>query len=160
MHVALETGGYFDDYETFRDRVLPYIDLVDISLKLADPAAHRAVTGKSNQIILANLRRLAREPRVRVEASIPLVAGITATRDNFAGLIDILHEAGIRTVRLLPYNPLGVHMAASLGRPTPAAPGSFMTPAEHTAACGMFAELMAHAVPRDAQPDRPKGDRP
>ena len=46
VHVVLQTGGYFTDYEAFHDRVLPYVDLIDFSLKLADPAAHRAVTGR------------------------------------------------------------------------------------------------------------------
>lgn len=162
VHVVLETAGYFTDYETFRDKVLPYIDLVDFSPKLADAAAHRAVTGKSNRLVIDNLRRLAREPRVRVEASIPLVPGITATRENLAGLVDLLREAGIHTVRLLPYNPLGVHMAASLGRPTPAAPGSFTTPEEHARTCRMFEELVEEAVAREAmpRPDLQKGSEP
>jgi len=159
VHVALETGGHFTDYEAFRERVLPYVDLVDFSLKLADPAAHRAVTGKSNRLVLDNLRRLAREPRVRVEASIPLVPGITATRENLAGLIDLLRDAGIHTVRLLPYNPLGVHMAASLGRPTPAAPGSFTPPEEHAGTIHLFEELVRQAVARDAT-DLQKGSEP
>ena len=150
VHVALETGGYFTDYDAFRDRVLPYVDLIDFSLKLADPAAHRAVTGKSNRIILDNLRRLAREPRVRVEASIPLVPGITATRDNLAGLIDLLRDAGIFRVRLLPYNPLGVHMAAALGRPPPAAPGSFMPIDEYARIRRLFEDLVERAAARDA----------
>lgn len=161
VHVVLETGGYFTDYEAFHDMVLPYVDLIDFSLKLADAAAHRAVTGKPNQLILDNLRRLAREPRVRVEASIPLVPGITATRDNLAGLVELLRDAGISCVRLLPYNPLGVHMAAALGRPPPAAPGSFMPADEYARSRRMFEDLVEHALARDAAPQTDqKGSQP
>jgi pyruvate formate lyase activating enzyme len=150
VHVSLETCGYFTDYEAVRDHVLPYVDRIDVGLKLADSAAHRAVTGKSNRLILDNLRRLAREPRIQVEASIPLVPGITATRDNLAGLIELLREAGISSVRLLPYNPLGVHMVAALGRPPPAAPDSFMPVDEYARIRRMFEDLVAHA---DGGPD-------
>jgi pyruvate formate lyase activating enzyme len=160
VHVVLETGGYFD-YEAVREQVLPYIDLVDFSLKVADPIAHRAVAGKSNRVIIENLYRLAREPGVHVQASIPLVPGITATRENLAALVDLLRGAGIRTVRLLPYNPLGVHMAPSLGRLPPDAPGSFMSPEEDARARRMFEELVEQAVAREAtpSPDVQKGSQ-
>lgn len=127
IHVALETGGHFG-YESFRAHILPYVDLVYYSLKIADPAEHRRHTGRSNDLIIANLHRLMREPRVQVQAMIPLVPGVTDSRDNLEAVVAILRSAGVPSVQLLPYNPMGVVMAEQLGRPRPALPASFMAP--------------------------------
>lgn len=126
LHVVLQTCGYFH-YETFRRRILPYVDLVYYDVKLADPEAHRRYTGRSNDRIFANLRRLLREDNVVVEPRLPLVPGITAGADNLAGVVDVLCDMGAQSLQLLPYNPLGLEMWTSLGRPRPSLPDRFMT---------------------------------
>jgi pyruvate formate lyase activating enzyme len=141
LHVALETGGHFH-YESFRTRILPFVDLVYFSLKIADPEAHRRHIGESNELIIENLHRLMREPGVQVEALIPLVPGVTDSRENLEGLVAILRSAGVKSARLLPYNPLGVSMAEALGRPRPPVPASFMKPEEIDRLQHMFSELI------------------
>jgi pyruvate formate lyase activating enzyme len=54
-----------------------------------------------------------------VQPRIPLIPGITATRENLAALAARLAQLGARSLTLLPYNPLGIAMAESLGRPAP-----------------------------------------
>lgn len=142
IHVALETGGHFG-YESFRTHILPYVDLIYYSLKIADPAAHRRHIGQSNELIIENLHRLMREPRVQVQALIPLIPGVTDSQDNLGALVAILRDAGVRSVQLLPYNPMGVSMAETLGRPCPALPPSFMKPQEIERLQRMFADLVA-----------------
>jgi pyruvate formate lyase activating enzyme len=141
IHVALETGGYFD-YEQVRARILPYVDVVYFGLKIADPEAHLRYIGQSNELIIANLRRLMRKPGIELEVWIPLVPGITDGWENLEGLLAILREVGVKSVRLLPYNPLGVYMAESLGRPLPQVPRSFMTRQEVERARNALSELI------------------
>lgn len=155
IHVALETGGHFG-YEAFQAHILPYVDLIYYSLKIADPIAHRVHTGRSNALILENLHRLMREPRVQVQALIPLIPGVTDSRDNLAALLSILRSAGVPSARLLPYNPLGVDMAEKLGRPRPALPDSFMKPQDVQRIQRMFQDLAE--APRG--PARSSGELP
>lgn len=143
VHLLLETGGHFGDYETFRDRVLPHLDIVDFSLKLADAAAHRLMAGQDNRLILKNLERLAAEPRVTLQVSIPLVRGLTASAENLGALVDILRALRIRSVRLLPYNPLGVLYAQARGKASPCLPTAFMSPRELDQITELFHGLLA-----------------
>jgi pyruvate formate lyase activating enzyme len=141
IHVTLETGGHFG-YESFRTHILPYVDLIYYSLKIADPIAHRRYIGRSNDLIIENLHRLMRELGVQVQALIPLIPGVTDSRENLAALVSILRSAGVRSVRLLPYNPMGVVMAEKLGRPCPVLSASFMKPQEIERIQHMFSEIV------------------
>ena len=141
VHLALETSGYFD-YPTFREKILPHIDLIYYDMKIADPQAHRRYLGKSNQRILNNLKRLLKEKGVEVHPRVPLVPGITATRENLSAIVDRLCEAGAKDVSLLPYNPMGVEMAVGLGRSKPPLPEGFMKPDEEREILTMFGQLL------------------
>ncbi len=142
VHVALETSGYFD-YQTFKKKILPYIDLIYYDVKIADPEAHRRYVGKSNQRIFRNLRRLVHEQDVEIHPRIPLIPGITATKKNLSAIIDLLYEAEAKDISLLPYNPMGIEMAVSLGNPRPPLPERFMTPAEEKEILEVFTKLLA-----------------
>ena len=141
IHIVLETSGYFD-YQAFREKVLPSIDLIYYDIKIADTGDHKRYIGKSNQKILANLRLLLQEKGVEVHPRVPLVQGITASRENLSGIIDLLCEAGAGDVSLLPYNPLGIEMAVSLGRPRPPLPEGFMKPDEEREIVALFHKLL------------------
>lgn len=140
-HIALETSGYFE-YETFKEKILPYTDLVYFDLKFADPETHRFYTGKSNRIILDNLFRIVREKELEVCPRIPLIPGMTATEENLSATVDLLCEAGAKTVSLVPYNPMGIEMVVDLGRPRPALPGRFMEPDQERDLHALFAKIV------------------
>ena len=141
IHVILETCGYFN-FEVFRKKILPYVDLVYFDVKIADPEAHQKHTGKKNRRILDNLTRLLRERPAAVRPRIPLVPGITATRENLSAIVDLLCKAGAGNVTLLPYNPLGIEMAVKLGRRRPILPESFMAADEETAIHNTFKTII------------------
>lgn len=128
VSVVVETCGDFD-WAGFEDKVLPYVELIYYDLKFVDPRQHLAYTGKSNRRILRNFRRLvARGADVRPR--VPIVPGVTATAENLAGIVDFLCDAGAAEVSLLPYNPLGFHMAEELGKSRPGLPERFMSAEE------------------------------
>lgn len=141
VHLALETSGYFD-YEIFRQKVLPYLDFIYYDVKIADPNIHRKYLGKTNQKILDNLQHLFKEKGVEIHPRIPLIPGITATRENLSAIVDLLCEAGAEDVSLLPYNPMGIEMAANLGKPRPPLPGRFMKHDEEKEFYTMFNKLL------------------
>lgn len=143
VHVLLQTSGHFTDYPSFQQQVLPLLDAIDFSLKLADPEAHRAMSGQDNTLVLANLRRLATEAQVPLLISIPLVPGLTTTPDNLRALAEIARDLGIQTVRLLPYNPVAAHRRpAQPHRAPPALPKSFMTPDEVAAIAAQLRSML------------------
>ena len=126
IHVALETCGYFE-YPVFRENILPYLDLIFFDIKLIDSQSHRKLTGKSNQKILDNFRRLMSECEIEVRPRIPLIPGVTATRENLSAVLDFLCSAGADSITPLPYNPLGMKMRVNLGKPMPGnLPNGFM----------------------------------
>ena len=110
VHIVLETCGYFN-FDVFSRRILPYIDLIYFDVKIADPGKHKKHTGKTNDKILDNLRRLLLEKRTVVHPRIPLIPDITATAENLTAIVGLLVEAGAEDVSLLPYNPMGIEMA-------------------------------------------------
>ncbi len=87
---------------------------------------------------------------------VPLVPGITATESNLSAIIDILCEFGIENVSLLPYNPMGIDMAVSLGREKPTLPERFMTPDEESEIYAMFSRLLEEKGVRSSK-DRKGG---
>jgi pyruvate formate lyase activating enzyme len=141
VHIVLETCGYFD-FGRFEQKVLPYIDLVYFDIKFADSYLHRKYTGKSNRLILDNFRRLLRTRKVKIHPRIPMIPGVTATRENLSAIVDFLCEAGAENVSLLSYNPLGMEMYPCLGKPGPLLPDKLMKPDEEQALYAMFTKII------------------
>ncbi len=141
IHLTLETSGYFD-YAIFKRKMLPYIDLIYYDIKIADPEVHRRYIRKTNQRIIGNLYRLLQERGVEVHSRVPLIPGITATRENLLAIVNLLCEVGAGEVSLLPYNPMGIEMAVSLGRSRPSLPEGFMKHDEEIEIHAMFRTIL------------------
>jgi len=137
VHIILETCGYFN-YEVFKEKMLPYTDLVYYDIKFADPVVHNKYTGKSNELILDNLYHILKEERIDVNPRIPLIPHITATKDNLTGIVKLLYGMGAKKVSLIPYNPMGSDMYRALGRPIPPISEHFMTYEEETEINNLF----------------------
>ncbi len=101
-HVVLDTSGYADA-DSFCS-VAGRCDLLFLDLKLIDPHAHRRWTGQENGQILRNVALLERLSRPFV-ARVPLVPGVTDTRDNLDAIARWLTTTPtLVEVQLLPYN--------------------------------------------------------
>ena len=101
IHTAIETCGACDG--PVLERLASLADLVLYDLKLLDEAAHRHWTGASNGPILANARRLG-ACGANVDVRVPLIPGITDTRENLQGIFAFLRDANLPRVTLLPFN--------------------------------------------------------
>jgi pyruvate formate lyase activating enzyme len=141
VHIVLETSGCFD-YDLFAQKILPFVDLLYYDIKIADPVTHAEYTGRPNDRILENFRRLVCEQSVAVHPRIPLVPGITSTRENLSAIVDFLSGVGADSVSLLPYNPMGIETSVSLGRSAPRLPTRFMKPHEEEDVYNMFRRMI------------------
>ncbi|MDX9762502.1 MAG: glycyl-radical enzyme activating protein [Desulfomonilia bacterium] len=118
VHTLLETCGFFD-WSRFMELLYPHLDAIYYDLKLFDPGEHRRFCGVSNETILQNFAKLsaacARDNR-EILPRIPLVPGITATRENLGAFARFLKDLNVLKVALLPYNPLWISKLPVLGQ--------------------------------------------
>jgi len=102
IHRAVDTSGYAE-LETIK-QIARQTDLFLYDLKFMDSEKHRYFTGVSNQLILTNLKYLARSG-ARIILRFPFIPGINDDDENIdlVGMyLRILPE--IETVHILPYH--------------------------------------------------------
>ena len=102
IHTAIETACCVD-WGKF-EAVLPYCDLFLCDLKSADSAKHKAAVGAGNELIIANLRKLAQTGK-EMEIRTPVIPGFNDREEDIAGIRDIIHSFG----REIPYTLLPFH---------------------------------------------------
>lgn len=106
LHVALDTCGTVS-WERY-ERVLPWVDMVLLDLKIMDPQRHQQAAGVSNDIILENAQRLA-EAGVTMWVRTPIVPGYTQDDENIRAIGSFIQE-NLPTIErwdLLAYTNLG-----------------------------------------------------
>ena len=119
FHTALDTSGRAP-WESL-NAAAEHADLVLYDLKLIDPAAHETHTGVSNDLILANLRRLC-DSGMPVEIRMPIVPGMNDSAADIDAAGEFISGLdNITGVRLLAYHRLAGAKYARLGCHNPAA---------------------------------------
>jgi len=104
FHTALDTCGYAP-WQTF-EGLLKYVDLVLFDIKQIDPQKHRTATGKDNELILQNARKIAKLRPMRVR--VPIIPGFNDSVDAVKAIARFAkEELGIADVDILSYNKLG-----------------------------------------------------
>lgn len=115
LHTCLETCGY-GSQAAFKT-VLPLVDLFLFDYKASDPAAHKALTGVTNEGILRNLDLLA-QSGAAIVLRCPLIPGINDTLEHLCGIAALAARyPALRGVELLPYHNLGNHKYTRFGYP-------------------------------------------
>jgi len=106
LHVALDTCGAFP-WEAYQ-RMLPWVDLVLLDIKLMDGARHKAATGAGNEVILENARRLA-ATGVPTWIRTPVIPGYTDDLDNLRAIGCFIRDElpNVERWDLLAYTNLG-----------------------------------------------------
>ena len=112
LHTALDTCGYAD-WPTMK-KMLKHVDLVLYDIKHMDPGLHRKATGKSNEVILKNLRRIPHS--VRVWLRIPLIPGYNDSDENLNEVGRLGKEIGVEKVSILPFNRFGEAKYPNMGQ--------------------------------------------
>jgi pyruvate formate lyase activating enzyme len=119
IHAAIQTNLAWP-WEQFQE-VLAACDLVMCDIKAMDDQVHREWTGMSNQLVLANLRRLAGSGKPFIVRT-PIVPGVNDTPQEIGRIADFVSGmAGLLYYELLSYHPLGGGKYRSLGLEFPTA---------------------------------------
>jgi len=113
IHTVLDTAG---DVSWGRfEEVLDVIDLVLYDIKTADRDLHQRLTGRDNDLILANARMLAMKG-VSMHIRMVMVPGINDSIEELSARMALIRELGsVEQIDLLPYHRYGVGKYAQLG---------------------------------------------
>jgi pyruvate formate lyase activating enzyme len=106
IHMALDTCGALP-WERY-ERVLSWVKLVLIDLKIMDAGRHRKATGADNALILENARRMAAQGKP-MWVRTPVIPGYTDDLENIQAIGDFIRRE-LPTVErwdLLAYTNLG-----------------------------------------------------
>jgi pyruvate formate lyase activating enzyme len=116
LHVALDTCAAlpWDRYE----RLLPFIDLLLLDIKLMDTEDHRRATGMSNSLIMENARGFAAWGGP-VWVRTPVIPGYTASLENIQAIGAFIRQElpNVERWDLLAYTNLGKPKYHRLDRP-------------------------------------------
>ena len=138
---AIETCGHTT--WSVWEILLPHLDLILFDLKHVDPVRHREYTAVSNELILDNLRRLAKAGK-RVILRRPVIPGFNDDRASIEALGRLVAELGtVREVHLLPYHRFGKSKYERLGRAYPMGD----VPSMNEKAAGELKEILLHYGP-------------
>lgn len=108
INIAIDTCGYAKR-ENF-EKIYPKVDSFLYDIKLVDDELHQKFTGKSNVIILDNLRYLS-SVGANINIRIPLIEGVNVSDDNseILKIISVLKPLNISAINLLPYHNIMEH---------------------------------------------------
>ncbi|MFX1555274.1 MAG: radical SAM protein, partial [Promethearchaeota archaeon] len=87
ISTALDTCGYSS--KKVYEKILPYVDIVLLDIKLMDPNKHKKYTGVTNERILENAKWISnyiKENGKKLWIRTPLIPKYTATDENVKGI--------------------------------------------------------------------------
>ena len=113
LHCAIQTSGF--TCEANFENVLEKIDYCLFDLKIFDCQKHKTFCGVDNSLILRNYEKLVKSGKSFI-TRIPLIPGITDTRQNLNDIADFMAALAVDEVEVLPYNSMAGAKYASVGR--------------------------------------------
>jgi len=113
VHLALQTAGMCKP-EIF-DRVLSEMDYVLFDIKLVREERLKRYTGADANIVYRNFDTLVKSGKDFV-VRIPLIPGVTDTKENIADIIACLKGYGITYAEAMPYNKMAGAKYTMVGR--------------------------------------------
>ena len=105
IHTAIETCANVP--WSYFERTMAFLDWIFIDIKHLDTNIHRGLTGAGNELILSNLKRLAKEFKGRIIVRIPLIPAVNDGLDNVQDYIKLFKENNITEVNILPLHHYG-----------------------------------------------------
>jgi len=109
LHTAVETCGYakWDHLQS----IMEYTDVLFMDIKHMNPIQHKKLTGKSNKLILENIRRASRvidgEGR-EIIIRVPVIPTFNDSEDNIRATAEFVRGLEkIKKVELLTYHNMG-----------------------------------------------------
>ena len=104
------------DFEKIR-QLLPYLDLYLMDIKHTNPEKHKEFTGRSNELMMENARRVALSGQTRLIIRVPVIPSFNDTVEESRGIAEFADTLpGVEELHLLPYHRLGQDKYEGLGR--------------------------------------------
>ena len=104
-------------FETI-ETILPYLDLYLMDIKHTNHEKHKAFTGKSNELMMENARKVAVSGKTRLVIRVPVIPTFNDTVEEIQGIARFASTLpGVDKIHLLPYHRLGQDKYEGLGRP-------------------------------------------
>lgn len=99
------------------ERILPYLDTYLMDIKHTDPQKHREFTGKSNELMLENAKKVAASGMTELIIRVPVIPTFNATVGEISSIAEFAAKLpGVKRLHLLPYHRLGQDKYEGLGR--------------------------------------------
>lgn len=100
------------------EKGLPYLDTYLMDIKHMNPAKHKEFTGRSNELMLENARRVALSGQTRLVIRVPVIPAFNDTVEEIQEIAQFAATLpGVKRLHLLPYHRLGQDKYEGLGRP-------------------------------------------
>ena len=94
-------------FETIEE-ILPYLDLYLMDIKHTNPAKHKEFTGRSNELMMENARRVALSGKCRLIIRVPVFRHSMQLWRRFRESHPLPNTLpGVEQLHLLPYHRLG-----------------------------------------------------
>jgi pyruvate formate lyase activating enzyme len=114
IHTVMETCGHAN-YDTLKELV-ENVNVLIYDIKHMDEAKHIEGTGKTNQLILHNLKRLCEESDTEIVVHIPLIRDFNDDENNIKETVKFVGSLKkIRQIDLLPFNELAAEKYRAVG---------------------------------------------
>jgi len=115
INTAMESMGCAS-YEVI-ESILPYLDTYLMDIKHTDPRKHEAFTGKRNDLMLENARKIASSGQTNLVIRVPVIPTFNDTPEEIADIARFADKLpGVTKIHLLPYHRLGQDKYEGLGR--------------------------------------------
>ncbi len=100
------------------ESILPNLDTYLMDIKHINPIKHKEFTGRSNELMLENARKVAASGQTDLIIRVPVIPTFNDTPDEIAQIAQFADKLpGVNKIHLLPYHRLGMDKYDGLGRP-------------------------------------------
>ena len=115
INTAMESMGCAS-YETI-EKILPYLDTYLMDIKHTNPTKHKEFTGRSNELMLENAKKIAASGMTNLVIRVPVIPGFNDRVDEVESIARFSDSLpGVKKIHLLPYHRLGQDKYEGLGR--------------------------------------------
>ncbi len=115
INTAMESMGCAS-FETI-EMLLPYLDTYLMDIKHTNTLKHKEFTGRSNELMLENAKKIAQSGQTRLVIRVPVIPGFNDRVDEIEGIARFANALpGVDKLHLLPYHRLGQDKYEGLGR--------------------------------------------
>lgn len=115
INTALESMGcaLFKNIQ----QILPYLDTYLMDIKHMDGEKHKRFTGRSNELMLENAKKIANTRQTKLVIRVPVIPTFNCTKKEIQDIAVFADQLpGVKKIHLLPYHRLGQDKYDGLGR--------------------------------------------